>query len=168
MPLVTVQNWIHQQLDGLIVPGPANVGPLEAFIAPPDPNEGPQPAAYIWPNIGHERRQTMPRNTGPGTGGSGWKEVRPDMDVYLTWFNSADDPYLADAFPSVVDAVMNALRTSPDPATVTDPNSGLVCHLVGVGEAMSWQALGVATVADQRWQRFDALIIVPFIELIQA
>lgn len=167
MPIVTVQTWIKAQLDGLIVPGSANVGPLEAFITPPDPNEGPQPAAYIWPSDGHEKRQTMPRNTGPGTP-AGWKEVRPNIDVYLTWFNSADDPYADVAFPSVIDAIMQKLRTSPDPAEVVDPDSGLVCHLVGVGEEMSWQALSVTATRDQRMLRYDALILVPFLELIQA
>jgi hypothetical protein len=167
VPLVTVQTWIQKQLAGLIIPGPANIGALEAFITPPDPREDPPPAAYIWPGSGRENRQSIPRNTGPGTP-AGWKNFKPDMDVYLTWFNSADDPYSDNAFPSVIDAVLQALRTSPDPATVVDPNSGLVCTLCGVGEDMSWQNLGITATADQRWNRFDALIRVPFTEFIQA
>lgn len=167
MPLVTVQMWIKQILDGLIIPGPAGVGALEAFITPPDPRESPPPAAYIWPSNGRELRATIPRNTGPGTA-SGWKWAYPDIEVYLTWFNSQDDPHVDNAFPSVVDAVMQALRTSPDPATVTDPNSGLVCNLVGVGEHMTWQALSITTTADQRYIRYDAVVMVPFIEQFQA
>lgn len=167
MPLVTVQNWIKGQLDGLIIPGPANVGVLEAFITPPDPKEDGRPAAYIWPSNGHENRQSMPRNTGPGTP-AGWKNVKPNIDVYLTWFDDTSEPYADNAFPSIVDAVMAALRVVPDPAEVVDPNSGLVCWLSGVGEEMDWQNLGVATTADQRWARYDALVRVPFTEFIQA
>lgn len=167
MPIVTVQTWIKQMLDQLIIPGPAGIGPLEAFITPPDPRDSPPPAAYIWPSDGTERRQTIPRNTGPGTA-SGWKEISPSIEVYLTWFNTAEDPNVDNAFPSVIDAVMQALRTSPDPAEVIDPNSGLVCHLVGVGEHMTWSSVGVTSTSDQRWLRYDAVILVPFIELIQA
>lgn len=167
MPLVTVQNWILNQINNMVIPGPANVGRLEAYITPPDPRDSPPPAAYIWPSSGREQRQTIPRNSGPGTP-SGWKELRPDIEIYLTWFNTAEDPYVDDAFPSVVDAVMQMLRTSPDPATVIDPNSGLTCYLVGVGEHMTWQAVSVTTTSDQRWIRYDAVIMVPFLELIQA
>jgi hypothetical protein len=167
MPLVTAQNHIKSLLDGLAIPGPAHVGPLEAFITPPDPREDPPPAAYIWPSGGTETRRAVPRNSGPGTP-AGLKSIRLMMDVYLTWFNTVDDPYADGAFPSVIDAVMQALRTSPDPATVVDPDSGLVCELVGVGEGMSWQNLGVNSAADQRWLRYDALIQAPFLEFIQA
>lgn len=167
MPLVTVQTYIKSLLDGLIIPGPAGIGPLEAFIQPPDPNEGPQPAAYIWASGGREFRQAMPRNTGPGTP-AGWKNVHPDIEIYLTWFDYADEPYVDTAFSAVIDTIMQRLRTSPDPATVTDPNSGLVCELAGVGEDMTWQALSVSSTADQRWLRFDALLLVPFTEFIVA
>lgn len=167
MSLVTVQTWIKTRLDGLVIPGPADVGALEAFITPPDPRDDPPPAAYIWPANGSETRQSFPRNTGPGTP-AGWKNSRPNMQVYLTWFDSAGDPYADNAFPSVIDAVMHALRTSPDPAEVTDPNTGEVSWLAGVGEEMSWQGLGITAVADQRWLRYDAMITVPFIEFINA
>lgn len=167
MSIVTVQTWIRDQLNGLIIPGPAGIEPLEAFITPPDPNEEPPPAAYIWPSNGSEDRQAVPRNTGPGTP-AGWKNFRPRMDVYLTWFNSDSDPYSDIAFPSVVDAVLHRLRTSPDPAEAVDPNTGEVSWLMGVGEEMSWQNLGVTATADQRWNRYDALIQVPFLESITA
>ncbi len=168
MPLVTVQTYIKSLLNGLIVPGPAGIGPLEAFIQPPDPNDDTiRPAAYIWASGGREVRQSMPRNTGPGTP-AGWKDVYPDVEIYLVWFDSDEDPYADTAFHSVIDAVMQVLRTSPDPAQVVDPNSGLVCELAGVGEHMTWQALSVTSTADQRWLRFDALLLVPYIEFIQA
>jgi hypothetical protein len=167
MSLVTVQTWIKQQLDGLVLPGPAGVQPLEAVITPPDPNEDPQPVAYIWPTGGREHRQAVPRNTGPGTA-AGWKNFEPNIDIYLTWFNNQDDPYADVAFPSVVDAVMNALRTSPDPAEMVDPNTGAVSWLAGVGEDMDWSNLGVNAVNDQRWLRYDALIRVSFTEFISA
>lgn len=167
MSIVTVQNWIKQQLNGLIIPGPAGVQPLEAVITPPDPNEEPQPIAYIWPSSGSENRQSVPRNSGPGTP-AGWKNFRPAIDVYLTWFVANDDPYADNAFPSVVDAILHALRTSPDPAKQVDPNTGEVSWLMGVGEDMSWTSFGITAVIDQRWNRMDALIRVPFLESIQA
>lgn len=167
MPLVTVQTWIKQQLDGLIIPGPANVGALEAFITPPDPREDPPPAAYIWPANGNEKRQSIPRNTGPGTP-AGWKNYKPNIQIYLTWFNSADDPYADVAFPGVVDVVMHALRTSPDPAQVVDPNTGETSWLAGVGEDMDWTNLGVTATTDERWLRYDALVHVPFTEFLNA
>lgn len=167
MPLVTVQSWIKSLLDELVLPGIVQE-PLAAYIAPPDPNdEGPTPTAYIWPSGGHEFRQSIPRNTGPGTP-AGWKNVAPDIEIYLTWFDSPDDPNIESAFPAVIDKVLQVLRTSPDPATITDPNSGLVCQLAGVGEHLTWQSLSVSATSDQRWQRFDVLIIVPFLEFIQA
>lgn len=167
MSIVTVQTFIKAQLDQLIIPGPAEIGTLEAYITPPDPRDGPKPAAYIWPSNGHEMRQAMPRNTGPGTPAA-WKDFRPSIEVYLTWFNQTSDPYVDNAFPTVIDAVLRALRTCPDPAQVVDPNTGEVSWLQGVGEDMSWTNLGVTAVADQRMLRYDALIIVPFLESINA
>lgn len=167
MSIVTVQNWIRSQLNGLIIPGPAGVEPLEAVITPPDPNDEPQPMAYIWPSNGTENRQSMPRNSGPGTPAA-WKNFHPSIDVYLTWFVSSDDPHADNAFPSVVDAILHALRYSPDPARVQDPNTGEVSWLGGVGEEMSWTNLGITATNDQRWNRMDALIRVPFIEYINA
>ena len=167
MSIVTVQTWFQSQLNGLAIPGPADMDRLEAVITPPDPNEEPQPMAYIWPSNGSEDRQAMPRNTGPNTP-AGWKNFRPRMDVYLTWFNSPDDPYSDTAFPTVVDAVLRALRTSPDPAEAVDPNTGEVSWLMGVGEEMSWQNLGVTATADQRYLRYDALVQASFLESIKA
>lgn len=168
MSIVTVQTHIKGLLDGLVLPGPAGVPPLEAFITPPDPNEETaRPAVYVWPTSGHESRRSMPRNTGPNTPAA-WKDFRPSIDVYLVWFDDNTDPYVDSAFPSVIDAVLRALRTSPDPVKAVDPNTGEVSWLLGVGEDMSWSNFGVTAVLDQRWTRYDALVIVPFLESIQA
>lgn len=168
MPLVTVQTWVKSLLDGMAMPGPAGLGQLAAYINPPDPNdEGPTPTAYIWPTDGHEERQSVGRNTGPNTTAA-WKNVRPNIDIYLTWFDDQDDPYIDNAFPSIIDAVMSVLRTSPDPQELVDPNSGATSWIAGLGERMTWQNLGVTSTSDQRWQRFDAIIMVSFIEYIQA
>ncbi|GAA4626880.1 hypothetical protein GCM10023196_036930 [Actinoallomurus vinaceus] len=166
MPLVTAQNHIKGLLDALSVPGPSGIEPLHAFITPPDPYTESAPAAYIWPARGTEARQSLPRNRG-GVNGA-WKTVKQDIEVYLVWFGSDSDPDADSAFPSIVDAVLNALRTSPDPAIVTDPDSGMTVELCGVGEDMSWQLGPVRSVADERYLRYDALVRVPFSEFIQA
>lgn len=166
MPLVTAQNHIKGLLQGLPIPGPNGVEPLNAFITPPDPYNESAPAAYIWATRGNERRQAVPRNVAGANGG--WKTVKQALDVYLVWFGEDTDPDADTAFPSVVDAVLNALRISPDPARVTDPDSGLEVQLVAIGEDLDWQLGNVRAVADERYLRYDALVHVPFTEFIQA
>jgi hypothetical protein len=167
MPLVTAQLYIQGLINGLVIPGPANTGVLQAFITPPDPNFDSAPAAYIWPSKGDEHRQSVPRNIGPGTR-AGWKTVDQQFDIWLAWFGEDTDPQADIAFPSIVDSVMFTLRTSPDPAPVVDPDTGAVSWMVGVGERMSWDFAGVRSVADQRYLRYSALVHVPFSEFIQA
>lgn len=163
MPLNTVQAYLKGLLDGLAIPG--NVGNLEAYITPPDPRDDPPPAAYIWPASGDEKRQAMPRGNPPG---AGWKTLTHSVHVYLTWFNAADDPNADSAFPAVIDTVMTALRSAPNPVRASDPYTGQVSDLVDIGEQMTWDYGPVHAVADQRWLRYDCLITVTVTELIQA
>lgn len=166
MPLITAQTYIRSKLDKLSIPGPAGVEPLNAFVIPPDPYLESAPAAYVWPSRGTEKRQALPRNVAGANGA--WKTIAQSMDVWLTWFGADTDPYADNAFPAIVDAVMNVLRTAPDPAQVTDPNTNAVTWLSGIGEDMDWHLGGVRSLEDQRWLRFDALVTVPFTEWIQA
>jgi hypothetical protein len=167
MPLVNAQLYVQSILDGLVIPGPANPGTLEALITPPDPNVETTPIAYIWPTRGEEHRQSVPRNIGPGTRAA-WKEDKHSVDIYLVWFGEDTDPYSDVTFPSIMDAVLKALRESPDPASFTDPNTALQSWMVGVGEQITWETAALRSTADQRWMRYSALILCPFTEMFQA
>lgn len=169
MPINSAQVYICNLLDGLIMPGTA--GNLRAYITPPDPDvEAEIPHAYVWPSDGDESRDhtkggTVPRNTGYGTP-SGYKAFEHHMDVYLVWYGQDDDPNSDTWFPGMVDAVMLALRTSPDPADATDPYTEQGTTLIDVGENMSYR-ITIRALDDQRYNRYDALISLELLEIMQ-
>lgn len=139
------------------------------FITPPDPKEdAQQAAAYVWPASGAERRRSIPRNTGIGTPAA-WKDHVHQVQIYLVWFAGDDEPDIDSAFPTVLDAVEQALRTStPNPAYATDPVTGEITQLVDIGENLTYELVPVHALADQRWNRYDARITVSVLEEFQA
>lgn len=169
MPINSVQVYIQNLIDGLLMPGSA--GKLRAYITPPDPNvEAEIPTAYIWPSDGDESRDpakggTVPRNTGIGTS-SGYKPFEHRLDVYVVWFGQDDDPNADTWFPGMIDAIMLVLRTSPDPATATDPYTEQRTTLIDVGENMSYR-IALRALSDQRYNRYDGLISLQLLELMQ-
>jgi hypothetical protein len=172
MPVAAVTLYVKSLLDGLPMPGP-NALAMQAFITPPDPNTETQMAtAYIWPTDGHETRNpqqggAIPRNTGPGTA-AGWKPISHMIDVFIDWFQADDDPQADSIFPGIVDAVMFALRTSTDSVTLTDPyNPNVTSTLYNLGEDISYQTV-ISSLADQAYDRYQALLRCPCVELIQA
>lgn len=179
MPINSVQLYIQDLLNGLIMPGQA--GQLAAFITPLDPDEDTAiPRAFIWPSDGDESRDpakggTVPRNPGFNStvttleqlmSQSGYKAFEHRLDVYMTWNGQDDDPDADTWFPGMVDAVMLTLRTSPDPATAQDPYTGQLTTLIDVGENMSYR-ITLRALADQRYNRYDALISLELLELMQ-
>ena len=172
MPLVTATQWLLLVLDQMPLPG--NGGQvLQAFITPPNPEEDQlDPHAYIWPSAGNESRQTVPRAPVPvvGTTTSGWKEIMHQVDVWLTWFQDGDhDPDPDISFPVIVDAVMDALRTTADPILLTDEVTGRYSQVAGTGERMNYDvAIPKGADADQRILRYDARILVRLMENFQA
>jgi hypothetical protein len=166
MPLNSTQLWVQSLLQGLIVPG--NAGQLQAYITPEDPRDTNTPAAYIWPARGDEERQSMPRANAPGVVSPGWKIMVHDIDVYLTWFNDDSDPEADITFPAVIDCVMDVLRSSADPAVLTDALTGRVSQLIDLGEKMTWTFGGVRATADQRYLRYDALLTLTVTEELQS
>jgi hypothetical protein len=163
MPIVSVQTFMQGILDGLEMPygKPA----ARAFITPPDPRVNAHiPAIYIWPSDGDENRSgelggTVPRNTGPNTS-AGTKGMMHRIDVYITWFSSNTGKSQDPIFIGMVDALMYALRTcTPDPVEWVDPNSKLASTIYNTGETMTYRT-GVASTADERMKRYDALITV--------
>jgi hypothetical protein len=155
-------------LDQLPIPG--NTGPLTAFITPdsPDTNEAGGPRAYIWETRGDEKRRALPRNNlgQPGTGG--WKDEHHALEIYLIYPQADEEPEQDSAFPGVIDAVMNALRTAPNPVFLTDPVTGVQSQLVDLGEVMTWEYAPAMSLAVQRWNYLAALIQAPCLEEIQA
>lgn len=169
MPIASTLAYVKGLLDGLPMPGGAPN--MASYVMPPDPNVETQiPTAYVWPTDGEESREkpgTIPRNTGPGTP-SGFKPENHMIDVFIVWFQADDDPQADSLFPGMVDAVMAQLRTSQDSATLYDPyNPNVVSTLYDLGEKMHYSII-VSALADQAYNRLDALIRCPVMELIQA
>jgi hypothetical protein len=169
VPLVSALNYVAGLLDGITVPGAAGLsGPLVTLITPYDPDESGEARAYVWGGNGRENRLAFPRNTGPATP-AGWKNEYHDVDIFLVWFDSESDTEIDTSFPALLDAVMDALRTSyPNPAQVTDPYTGRVTQMVNCGEQMTYTYVPPHSTADQRTLRFDAKITMPLLEFIQA
>lgn len=172
MPIVTVQSFLLNLLDGLELP--YGMPALEGNITPPDPRVKARiPAAYIWPSPGIENRSTelggtVPRNKGFGTE-SGTKGIKHEFDIYITWTGARNKGKQSDAlFPGIVDAVMAALRYSmPNPAYLTDPNTGETSTVYNVGEDMRYQ-VGLEDLADERLMRYDCLISCSVWEILNA
>ncbi len=172
MPIVTATQWLLQVLDQMPLPGNAG-SPLQAFIAPPNPEEDQlDPHAYIWPSAGAESRQSVPRAPVPnvGTTQSGWKDEMHSVDVWVSWFQDGDhDPQPDISYLAVVDAVMDALRTTVDPVLLFDPVTGRMSQIAGTGERMNYDiATPKGTDADQRILRYDSRIVVRLMENFQA
>jgi hypothetical protein len=172
VPIASVLSFVKQQLAGIPMPGP-NALAMKAYITPPDPNVDAQiPTAYVWPTDGTESRDTgkggsSPRNTGPGTP-AGWKPIEHVVDVFIVYFMADDDPQADSLFPGIVDAAMYALRTCQDSATLADPyNPNITSTLYDLGENLHYQIV-ISALADQAYNRYDALIRCSCYELIQA
>lgn len=172
MGVLAVCGYLQGLLSGIPMPGPATA-PLAAFIDPPDPNvETDIPTVYVWPTNGEESRDprnagSMPRSTGPGTP-SGQKTEIHSVDLFIVWMGSGDDPLTGSIWLGVIDAVMAALRTAyPMTADVTDPWTGTETTVADAGEKMTYKT-AVSALADQAYNRYDALIQLPVTEIITA
>ena len=163
MPIAAACAFVKGLLNGLAMPG--GLPNMAAYILPPDPNvEAEIPTAYVWPTEGDESRApekggTIPRNTGPDTP-AGTKSLDHSIDVFCVYFQADDDPQADSLFPGVIDAVMDALRTSADPAVITDPYTGDQSQLIDLGERQKYHIV-VSALEDQRYNRLDGLIVCP-------
>lgn len=169
MGLNSAQLYVKSILDGLQPPGDTGIpGPVEALITPYDPDESGVARIYVWPATGPESRLAWPRNTGPNTP-AGWKQIRHSIQLYLVWFDDQDQDQNIDInFPALIDYVMFTLRTTLDPAPVTDPYTGAFSWLLDIGEGMTYDYVPPRSTADQRILRFDAKIQLPVTEYFQA
>lgn len=170
MPIASTLGFIKGLLVDLAMPG--QLPSLAAYITPPDPNvQTDIPTAYVWPTDGDEGRDpekggAVPRNSGPNTA-SGTKGTEHNIDVYVVWMGSNDEPDIDNLFPGVVDAVMAAFRYSDDPATATDPYTEEKSTLVDIGERMSYRVT-LRSLVEQAYNRYDSLISLSVLEIIRA
>jgi hypothetical protein len=170
MGIAAAQTYVQQLIDQLPMPGA--LPNLAAYVTPPDPNvDAEAPTAYVWPSDGDESRDsqkggTVPRNTGPGTG-SGWKNIAHSMDIWVVWFGADDDDLADITFPGVMDFIMACLRTSPERPLAVDPWTQAQSWLVDIGEKMTYN-IKLRALADQRYNRYDGLIVLDFYEIFQA
>lgn len=169
MSINAVQMYVKNLIDGLPMPGNYT---LTAYITPPDPNvETDIPTAYVWPSEGDESRNprlggSIPRMTTP-TAPSGTKVQEHRLDVWLVWFAANDDPDADTWFPGMVDAIMALLRITPVEADVYDPYTGANSVVIDTGERMTYK-IAVSAVADERYNRYDALLTLTLTELFTA
>lgn len=174
MGLPSVVNYIQGKLNGLAMPFGAVE--LAAYITPPDPNVETviMPTLYVLTAKGPEKRLSMPRNTGPGTG-AGDKTISHNLSLHVIWMianSSPAQPGGADPdllFTEVMETIMAALRTdTPDPVWVTDPYTGVQTYLSDTGENMTYDYLPRHSIKNQRMLRYDALIDMSVTEVITA
>jgi hypothetical protein len=176
MPIASTLAYIKSLIDELPMPGGAP--PLRAFITPPAVDDNPmgEPHAFIWPVSGEESRApdrggSVPRAlTKPVPGAnpnSGTKPIDHAIHVYVIWDQANDDEQADSWFPGMVDAISWQLRVSADPVVITDPYDGTISQLVDVGDTIPYQ-ITVRFLEDQRYLRYDALLSLPVLELIQS
>ena len=170
MPIVSAQSYCASLLQGMTPPGDTGIrGPVSALITPKDPDvqEDGVARVYVWPASGPEKRRAMPRNTGQGTP-AGWKDLLHELQVFLMWMDpDPDDPNVDVNFPLLIDWVMDIIRTSPNPAVWTDPESGIVSNVANFGEVMSYDFVPPRTLEPQTIKRYDARIRCSLLELFQ-
>lgn len=161
--------YLERQLNGLALP--IGLGNLNAFVQPPPADDGSGANAYIWASGGDEKRLTVPRAQHGDLSTGGDKTLTHRPNVWLTWFGDQDSPQVGIQFPAIIDFVMGVLR-NVEMLDVTqhahDPITGQLSNLLNVGENMSWEYGPVRAVVDQRYLRYDAVLTLEVIEIIQA
>lgn len=173
MPILTALSYMRQLLYDLPLPGNGG-STLEVVVTPPDPAANQTgPYAYLWASKGPELRQSVPRpyKGTPRTGSTeaGWKEMTHTIHVWVIWFQDQGDTQPDFAFPIIMDAVLDAVRVSPDPVyNVQDPETFRYSTLFKIGEAMTYEISPVRTVASQRLMRYDGMVTLTVCEEFQA
>lgn len=169
MPVVSAQSYVQSILQNMVPPGRTGLkSPVNALITPLDPDVNPDGIArcYVWPAEGTEKRLAMPRNSGMGTP-AGWKEMPHQLSVFLIWMDNPNDKNADVNFPLLIDWVMDILRTSPNPAQWTDPETGLASNFVNLGEIQKYDFVPPRTLEPQAHRRYDARITCTLWELFQ-
>src|SRR5882762_1307621 len=131
MPISSVQQYVQGVLDGTVLP--LEMGTITAYISPPNPGDGTDPACYVWGSRGAESRRALPRAQ-PGNLSTGaWKVLDHNLDIWLVWFGSSENPQIDQLFPSMVDKVMAVLRNTQlldQQDVLVDPVTGQQSNLL--------------------------------------
>jgi hypothetical protein len=132
--LSAVQSLLQSELQDWHTPAMDNagIGPLNAFIAPPQAYVSTltRPAVYIWGEIADGHRTTAPSTP---THSGGFKRMPWEIDLWLMFVGSAapEDKVL----PILIDAIRWIIETTPYPQTLNDPDSMPPnTQLVAIGE----------------------------------
>jgi hypothetical protein len=166
MGLNTVQQHIQKLLDGLVVPTYSQ--PLRAYVTPPVPDDmASSPVCYIWGARSFERRLTLPRATTANQASGATKEVMYSLETYLYAIDDPNSPGVDQRFPVLVDSVTSTLRLAPIGIQMTDPTTGTVSSLLAIAEQVTTTYDYERLLADQRYVRFGALLVVTVQETFQ-
>lgn len=165
MSINSVQLYMKGLLDGMDLPVSMGGNKLTAMVSPPAKDSRTVPRCYIWGSTGTEARRTMPRT-------EGFKNVEHKIDIWVVAFaspkgvgtGSQDSP-----FPSILEAIMNQLRTTPMPViNLVDNITGRTSDIISIGEDMKWDYAPVHTIVPDRTLRFDGRIVATVKEWLQA
>lgn len=159
MPLNSIQRYCRDLLDGLPLPGQDK--PLTAYIMPPTVEDIDGPRAYVWGARMRAERQTAPR-------AAGFKKLPWNVDVYLVYLDSADNPDGDKAFPLIIDAVLTRFWSTTMPLMITDPDTGLVSQVLAVGESWDLEYPPERLPATMRMIWSTARISMDVLEVVQA
>lgn len=168
MPLNSVQIYVANLLNNLEVPL-LGIPAVEAYITPPVFEDIDRPKAYVWGGRARGRRQTMPRNVSGSLvdGKSGFKHVDWHVDIYLVYETTPDASELDMEFPSIVDAVMTKLWTTPLNVFITDPVTKVVSQVTSIGEEWDYEMMPERTPNTMRMIYYSARITALVTEVIQ-
>jgi hypothetical protein len=167
MPLNSVQIYVSNLLTDLQLP--LGSPPLETYITPPAYEDIDRPKAYVWGGRARGKRQTMPRNTSGFLvdGRSGFKHIDWTIDIYLLYETTPDSANVDQEFPTIVDAVMTKLWTTPLNTFITDPTTGVVSEITSIGEEWDFEMMPERTPNTLRMLLFTARISLTVTEILQ-
>jgi hypothetical protein len=144
MTVNAVENYVQGLLDGLTVPQFA--APTQAYVLPPPVVMlAPNPQVFVWGGTWHEERHTLPRILGD-------KRITYSLSVWLQAATSNDpnDEYGPTAFPILIETIAGVLRTTPIPAAIIDPDTGIASIVQTIGEKIDFAHPPPVASEDQR------------------
>lgn len=159
MPLNSITQYMHGQLDSLPIPGGSQI--LQAFITTPTPGKLSGPMAFLGDCTSHVDRESMPR-------GAGFKNLIWTIQIYIAYSSNANSPGIDSQFPLIVDAIMTKLWTTRMPLAITDDITEQGSWVMAVGEKFGFQKPRVRTVGAQQMLYYAARLDAEVRELIQA
>lgn len=161
MSLNSVMAVLQQALDKFQTSAMVNVdiAPIKCYIAPPqvviDSVEGPE--VYIWGGHAQIHRTTAPKTPYPFYTG-GFKRAPWELDIWV-FFVDAATPSDTN-FPTILDAIRQAIESIPFPQQLTDINSNPPnTQLVEIGQNLRIEYPPPHSIEDQSNLLYTAHIV---------